>query len=63
MMLGMTASLRAMGIVGGCVFGLGLSGILYSLPTFHDAGPPLLISCGAIGLGIGLIVAAFVRSD
>jgi len=50
-------------VLGGGVFGLGFSGILYSIPTFHDAGPVLLISCGAAGLGLGLIVAALVSRD
>jgi hypothetical protein len=54
---------RFMAILGGCVFGLGLSGILYSIPALQDAGPPLLISSGAVGLGVGLIVAAFVKRD
>jgi len=48
-------------ILGGCIFGVGLSGILYSTPALRDAGPVLLISCGAAGLGVGLIVAAFVN--
>ena len=61
MMLGMTASLRLMATIGGCILGIGLSGILYSLPVFHDAGPVLLISCAAVGLGIGLIASAFVH--
>jgi len=50
-------------VLGGGVFGVGFSGILYAIPTFHDAGPVLLISCGAAGLGLGFIVAALVSGN
>jgi hypothetical protein len=53
---------RLMVILGVCIFGLGLSGILYSIPALTDVGPVLLISCGAAGLRLGVIAAAFVRS-
>jgi hypothetical protein len=54
---------RLMAILGGCIFGIGLSGILYSVPALTDAGPVLLISCAAAGLGLGVIAAAFVGSS
>lgn len=59
----MVASRRTMAIIGGLVLGLGLSGILYSTKTYSDAGPPLLIATGGVGLGIGLIVASLIRGD
>lgn len=59
----MVASRRAMAIVGGLIMGLGLSGILYSTGTYRDAGPPLLMATGGVGLGIGLIVASLIRGD
>jgi len=50
-------------IPGGCVLGLGLSGILYSIPALTDVGPVLLIGCAAAGLGLGLIVGAVISRD
>jgi hypothetical protein len=60
MMPGMT---RLMVIIGGGLFGAGFSGILYPTQAFQNAGPPLLISCSAAGLGLGLVVAGFVSRD
>jgi hypothetical protein len=43
--------------------GLGVSGILYGTKTYSDAGPPLLIASGSVGLGLGLLVASLIRGD
>ena len=42
---------RSVVVLGDCIFGLGLSGVLFSIPAF-PVGPVLLISCGAAGLGL-----------
>ncbi len=52
-----------MAIVGGVILGLGIGGVLYGTRTYSDAGPPLLIATGSVGLGIGLITASLVRGD
>jgi len=50
-----------MAIAGGVVLGLGIAGVLSVLPAFQGAAPPLAISCGGLGLGLGLLAAALVR--
>ena len=45
---------RSVVVLGDCIFGLGLSGVLFSIPAL-PVGPILLISCAAVLLGLGVI--------
>ena len=50
---------RSRFVLGGCIFGLGLFGILFSIPAL-PVGPILLISCAAVLLGLGLIATGTI---
>jgi hypothetical protein len=50
---------RSRVVLGGCILGLGISGILYAIPAL-PIGPVLLISCAAAGLGLGVIAAGTI---
>jgi len=54
---------RSRVVLGGCIFGLGLVGILFLIPAL-PVGPILLISCAAVLLGLGVIATgAIPRTD
>ena len=60
-MLSAVASRRIGAVVGGLLLGLGLSGILWVTGLIVNHDPPIVIPGGAVGLGIGLIVAAVIK--
>ena len=50
---------RSRVVLGGCIFGLGLVGILFSIPAL-PVGPILLISSTAVLLGLGVIATGTI---
>ena len=50
---------RSRVVLGRCIFGLGLVGILFSIPAL-PVGPILLISCAAVLLGLGVIATGII---
>ena len=50
---------RSRVVLGGCIFGLGLSGILFWISVL-PVGPGLLLSCADAGLGLGVIAAGII---
>lgn len=58
----MAMSRRFAAVIGGLIFGLGVGGIIFVTGVVPDgAAPPVPLSSGAAGLGLGLLVAALVR--
>ena len=60
----MTTARRIMAVIGGLVAGLGIGGTMnVTLSTQQTyTGVPVVLSGTAFGLGVGMIVAALIRS-
>jgi hypothetical protein len=56
---------RIMAVVGGIVAGLGIGGLLSVTLgyTQTNTGAPVVLSAMAIGLGVGMLVAAAIGPD
>jgi hypothetical protein len=63
MMAAMVALRRFMAVGGGCIFGLFLGAVLPAVTTLHAPITQFMGECGAMGLGVGLIAAALIRTS